>query len=147
VFGIYKAYSYGLFRDWKGDIVALGVSDLGGVLMFVEPEEFQEKYDASLISSGLIGMHTMISELSQKEMEQLVLSGEIAIYLDKGKNTMIWVFLKKEYPRLIKKINSIHRELEDNYGVLLESWAGFYDEVKEAKYWLASRIGIKIKET
>ncbi len=138
----YKSYSYGLFRNWRRDIVAFGLSDVGGVPMFVVPEDFQTKYDTSLISSGLMGIHTMTGEISGKELKRLVLSGEVPIFINRGESSIAWVFVKKEYPRLIKQLAKLHEELEKLYGPLFVSWSGLAEEIEDAKIWLANRLGV-----
>jgi len=139
---LYRAVSRGTFRNWRKDIIAFGLSDAGGIPAFVIPEDFGAKYDASLISSGLMGIHTMTGEISGRELESLVLSGEIPIFINKKTNSIIWVFIRKEYPKIINKLRDIHKEIEEKYGELLASWSGLAEEVEEIKMWVASKIGL-----
>ncbi len=145
VVALYKSYSYGVFRNWRKDVLALGLSDLGGVPMFAVPEDFEERYNLGLVSSGLMGIHAMTSEISGEESEQLILSGRVPILLDKGKYTVMWVFLRREYPRLIKQLNKLHAELEKVYGPLIESWGGITDKVRDIEYWIVTRLGLGAK--
>ncbi len=142
ILGLFEARAYGLFRNWREDIIAFGLSDLGGTPMFVLPENFKMGYDPSLISSGLLGIFTMTSEISGEELKQLVLSGAIPILIEKGDNTIMWVFVKKAYPRIIKQLSKLHRELEKVYGPLLSGWSGVGEDVEDAKLWVQSRLGI-----
>jgi len=147
IIALYKAHTYGLFRNWRKDILAFGLSDVGGVPMFVVPEDFQTKYDPSLISSGLLGIHTMTGEISGKELKRLVLSGEIPILIERGENSIAWVFLRRAYPRIIRKLSKLHSELEEAYGPMLAEWSGLTEEMDEVKYWVISRLKMrKIEE-
>ena len=142
---VLRAYTYGLFRNWRKDIVAFGVSDIGGVPMFVLPEDFEARYDPSLISSGLLGIHTMTGEISGKELRSLVLSGEIPIYVRKGENSIVWVFLRREYPRLLKHLEKLHDALERDYAEVLAEWSGLAEEVEDIKMWVAERLGLRVE--
>ena len=141
VFALYKSYSYGLFRNWRKDLLAIGLSDTGGIPMFVIPKGFEEKYNLGLVSSGLIGIYTMTSEISGETLDQLVLSGKIPILLVRGENTILWVFLKREYPRVIRQLNKLHSELEEAYGPVLAEWGGMTANVEDVKYWILIRVG------
>ena len=144
---LFWARSYGLFRNWKKDILSAGLSDLGGILMFVIPEDFKMRYDANLISSGLLGIHTLTGEIVGKALKRLVLSGEVPVLLISGEKTIMWVFLKKAYPRIIGKLEKIHEELESMYEELLESWSGIEEELEDVKIWLSRKIELApIKE-
>ncbi len=140
---LFWARSYGMFRNWKRDIVSIGLSDLGGTLMLAVPEDFKTRYDINLISSGLMGIHTLTSEIVGRELSSLVLSGEVPVLLHRGSKTIMWVFLKRVYPRLIKNLEKIHREIESRYGDLLEAWSGVEEELSEIKAWLEEKLEIK----
>ncbi len=142
---LYKAYTYGAFRDWRKDVFAFGLSDVGGVSMFAIPEDFETKYDVGLISSGLLGIHTMTSEISGRELKQIVLSGEVPIFIRKGENSISWVFLRRVYPRLIKQLSKIHSELEEIYGPTLTEWSGLAEDIEEVKVWVASRLKMRLE--
>lgn len=142
VIGIYKAYSYGLFRNWKKDILAFGVADIGGVPIAIVPEDFKTIYDPNLISSGLLGIHTLTSEITGKELKRLILSGEVPIYIGKEENSIIFVFIKREYPKIMKQLHRIHTELEETYATLLQSWSGLVEEAEELIIWLKTKLGI-----
>ncbi len=143
VLGIYKANTYGLFRNWRKDILAFGMTDLGGVPMFVVPEDFKTRYDISLISSGLLGIHTMTEEITGKETRTLVLAGEIPIFISKGENSIAYAFIKRDYPRLIKQLRKVLENVEDTYGPTIKSWTGLAEEMEEVKKYVESLLGIE----
>ncbi len=140
---LYRAYTYGVFRNWKRDIIAIGIADVGGVPMFILPEDFKTRYDLNLISSGLLGIHTLTSEIIGKELRRLVLSGELPVFISKSDSSIMFAFIKKEYPKIIKQLTRLHGELESNYEQLLASWSGLVEESEEIKLWLQSRLGIQ----
>ena len=140
---VYAAYTYGLFRDWRDDVLAFGLSDIGGVPMFLLPESFQTSYDINLISSGLLGIHSMTSEIVGKELQSFVLSGELPIFIRKGNYSIAWAFLKRVYPRLIKQLNRLHQELEETYQETLRSWSGLDLEIEELKSWVSTRLKLR----
>ena len=142
---LYKAHSYGLFRNWRKDVLAFGVSDIGGVPMFVIPEDFKARYDISLISSGLLGIHAMTGEISGKEIRRVVLSGEVPIFISKKENTIAWAFLKREYPKLVNRLDKLHTDLEREFGAMFEAWTGLAEEVEEARAWIASKLGLRLE--
>jgi len=139
--GIYKAHSYGLFRNWRKDIISIGFADVGGVPLFIVPEDFETGYDINLISSGLLGIYTMTGEITGKEIEKLVLSGELPIFICRGETCMSFTFIKREYPRLIKQLYRLHKEAEQRYGELFATWSGLTEEVEEVKRWLIEKLG------
>ena len=140
--GLYRTYSYGIFRNWKKDLLSIGLADIGGVPMFIVPEDFETRYDLSLISSGLLGIYTMTGEITGKEIETLVLSGELPIFISRGESSILFAFMRKEYPRLIKQLQKLHQDTEQKYTDILTSWAGMTEEVYEIKYWIQTKIGI-----
>ena len=139
----YRAYSYGSFRNWKKDILILGISDSGGTPMFMIPEDIKLSTDINLISSGVSGIIAMTSEISGEKLQLLTLSGKVPIIISRQKNTNMWIFIRKEYPRIKKKIANIHRELEGRFGERLSEWGGFVSETRDAKAWLETELGYK----
>ncbi|MCR8501528.1 MAG: hypothetical protein NDP19_04375, partial [Crenarchaeota archaeon] len=138
--GLLRLHSYGLFRNWRRDIIGVGLSDLGGILMFVLPERFPVDIDTSLISSGITGIFTMAGELSQRALNRIVLSEVVPILIDKGEYTLMWVFLRREYPRVIKQLSKLHREMEKAYSAILAEWSGVVEELIDVKSWLMVRL-------
>ncbi|MCR8501781.1 MAG: hypothetical protein NDP19_05655, partial [Crenarchaeota archaeon] len=138
--GLLRLHSYGLFRNWRRDIIGVGLSDLGGIPMFVLPERFPVEIDISLISSGITGIFTMAGELSQRALNRIVLSGVVPILIDKGEYTLMWVFLRREYPRVIKQLSKLHREMEKTYSAILAEWSGVVEELTDVKSWLMVRL-------
>ncbi|MEM4539658.1 MAG: hypothetical protein QXF02_05805, partial [Candidatus Korarchaeota archaeon] len=138
--GLLRLHSYGLFRNWRRDIIGVGLSDLGGILMFVLPERFPVDIDTSLISSGITGIFTMAGELSQRALNRIVLSEVVPILIDKGEYTLMWVFLRREYPRVIKQLSKLHREMEKTYSAILAEWSGVVEELTDVKSWLMVRL-------
>ena len=143
VSGIYWAYSYGLFRNWRKEIIAVGLTDIGGVPLFVLPLGFESEHNIELISSGLLGVHTISGEISGKTIRTLVLEGPLPTIVRRTETSILWVFLKKIYPRLIKNIEKIHNALEDNFGSDIASWSGVPEDVLYIKEWLAKKLGFK----
>ncbi len=140
------AIRYGVFRSWRRDIIAVGLSDLGGTPMFVMPNEIAEKQDPNLISPALSGIHQLTSEISGVPQKTLVLSGKVTTIIRRGDITYIWVISKKSYPKLVKNINKLHDLVESKYRTLLSSWAGIIDQVKEVKDRIARIIFGKKEE-
>jgi len=140
-FLLFKAHTYGAFRNWRKDIIAIGVSDVGGVPLFIMPEDFETRYDINLISSGLLGIHTLTSEITGKELRKLVLSGEIPILISKSENSIMFAFIKKEYPKITKHLTNLHEELDKNYSDILVSWSGLVEEAEDIKEWIKNRLG------
>ncbi|MEM2295179.1 MAG: hypothetical protein QXH55_02995, partial [Candidatus Korarchaeota archaeon] len=138
--GLFRLHSYGLFRNWRRDIIGVGLSDLGGIPMFVLPERFPVEIDISLISSGITGIFTMAGELSRRALDRIVLSGVVPILIDKGKYTLMWVFLRREYPRVIKQLSKLHREMEKVHGPTLAEWSGIAEELIDVKSWIVIRL-------
>ncbi|MCR8456037.1 MAG: thrombospondin type 3 repeat-containing protein, partial [Crenarchaeota archaeon] len=138
--GLLRLHSYGLFRNWRRDIIGVGLSDLGGIPMFVLPERFPVEIDISLISSGITGIFTMAGELSQRALNRIVLSGVVPILIDKGEYTLMWVFLRREYPRVIKQLSKLHREMEKVHGPTLAEWSGIAEELVDVKSWIIARL-------
>ena len=140
----YGAYSYGAFRDWKNDILGVGLADSGGTHMFTIPPEFEESANASLISSGLVGILALTGEITGKEVDYMVLSGPAPVFISSGEKTMMWCFLRRSYPRIVRKLRSIHKKMEERYGDVLETWGGLEDRVEEVRVWLATKLKIKL---
>ena len=141
---LYQAKAYGMFRKWKKDVLAIGLSDSGGIPMFMLPEDFST-YDVNLISSGLLGIHALTNEISGRDMDTLVLSGDMPIFIRKGKHTIIFAFLRKQYPRLIKQLKILHMDLEEAYGDILESWQGLTEDIEDIRSWIMTRLGLPTK--
>jgi len=140
---VYKMYTYGVFRDWKKDVVFYGLSDEGGVPLFIIPESKKLRADVNLVSSGLTGIIALASEISGKKLKTLTLSGEVPILIIKGKNSIAWIFTKREYPRIMKELTRLHGELEEKYGEDIATWGGFIEETIEISVWLSKKLGKK----
>jgi len=145
VLGVYNVHSYGLLRDWKKDIIFFGLSDAGGVPMFIIPEHFRLEADINLVSSGVTGIITIASEISGKALQKIVLSGEVPIFISKKKNTIAWIFVRSVYPKLLKELSNIHDEIESRFGEELSEWSGFVTETSGVRNWLAEILGLQSK--
>jgi len=141
---LYAAYNYGLFRNWRNDVIAFGLSDTGGVIVTTVAREFKTKVDLSLVSSGLLGIQSLVGEITGKELGSIALAGEVPIYISRGEYSIAWVFLRKIYPRIIKQLDKLHREIERTFGVLLQEWSGMEEEAEDIKIWIASRLNIRV---
>jgi len=118
LFGIIRAWSYGYFRDWKKDIIAIGLSNIGGTHMFAVPEDFEKEKPAEMFSSAFSGVHMITSELVGPR-NLMVMKDSVSIILRQGKFTRIWILAKKVRPRLIKNISKFHDILEKRYSDIL----------------------------
>ena len=141
---LYAAYNYGLFRNWRSDIVAFGLSDIGGVPIVVVSRGFKTKIDLGLISSGLLGIHALVSEIAGRELKSFTLAGEVPIYIGRGEYSIAWVFLKRVYPRLVKQLDSLHREIERTFEHILQEWSGIEEEAEDIRIWIASRLNMRV---
>ncbi|MEX2689462.1 MAG: hypothetical protein Q6351_003960 [Candidatus Njordarchaeum guaymaensis] len=140
------AKTYGMFRDWKDDVVAIGLSDLGGTLMTIYPKAFADRYDPALITPAMTGMHQLISEISGKK-DVVVLSGALPTILSVGKKSFMWVMVKKAYPRIKKKIIQLHKEIEKKYETEISRFSGLEEEVAPIYEFMAHKIaGEKVKK-
>jgi len=104
---------------------------------------FEEEHDIQLISSGLLGVHTISGEIGKKTIETLVLEGPTPIIIRKTDTSILWVFANRVYTRLIRNIQRMHKALEARYGTLIASWSGVTEDVLEIKEWLARRLGFE----
>ena len=109
--------------------------------MFIIPEDFKTRYDIGLISSGFLGIHTMTGEITGRTPETLVLAGELPVVINRGEYSFMWAFVKKSYPKLIKKLVSLHKDVEREFGELLSKWTGVEEEVIEVKTYIMERLG------
>ncbi len=140
------AFHYGAFRNPFKDIITVGLSDEGGTLMLLIPEEIKEKQDPNLISPALIGIHQLTSEITG-EQRTIVLSGRIATIIRHGEASYMWVFAKKSYPKIVKTINKLHSEIEKRFKDVLTAWSGDVDELADVRQWLIRVLGAEeIKE-
>ena len=142
VFG-FTAYQYGVFRNVEKDIIGLGISDLGGLILFTLPDEFRPSMDPTIISNGLLGISTMIGEITGKETRKLVLSGELPIVIIKGNSSYLWAFVKKAYPKLIKRLSKALENLEEKYGKEIEMWAGIAIDTGEMREFFRKNIKLE----
>jgi len=135
------AVRYGVFRDWRKDIITFGLSDQGGTPILILPEEMGEKQDPNLISPALIGIHQLTGEIAG-EQRTLVMAGRVATIVRKGDQSFIWVLAKKAYPKIIRNLNKLHSEIEKHFGERIGKWSGVIEELKDLKSWLVETLGI-----
>ena len=116
--GVARAWSYGYFRNWRKDIICIGMAQPGGTHLFSLPEEFEKSRNVALYSSALTGIHMLTSEIAG-EQRTLVMRGAVSIILIRGAFSQMWVFAKHAYPRLVKNLEKIYSELEKKFSDLL----------------------------
>jgi len=138
-----EMYHFGYFRNWRRDILAVGLADSGGTLMLFIPEEFAERIrDPGLAASGLMAILEIRNEISGAEQRSIFLSGKPTIFVDKGRYGYLYVFLRRGYRRIYRKIVGLHNQIEERFGEILESWSGLIDELEPIREFIIEKTGL-----
>ena len=132
--------SAGTFRDWKKDLIMLGLAESGGTPMFALPEEETTKHDPTIVSSALYGMWSLVCEISGKTQEFLVFGGRPAMIVSVKDETILWVIAKRSYKKLEKAIKKLHKSILEKYRDVITTWAGLEDNLKPVKDFIMEEI-------
>jgi len=95
----------------------------------------KEKIDEDLISSGLTGVITMITEItkSKKRLRKIDKEG-LSLYFSYGKNHMVALISTMDLPVIVRKLDDFSKEFEDKFQTELKSFIGKVTPFEQAKY-------------
>jgi hypothetical protein len=95
-----------------------------------------------LVGGGMIGITTMLKEISQSSSDlQVINHGDQYILLEYGKSLIYAVVAKMEMKIYREKLISLRNLIEGFYGDILQSWNGKMEIFQPVKNLVKSEFG------